>query len=146
MITHPVTVGARLGTGPGRAPRPSYAVIALGSLVLAAISLLALPRGIAYDPWSWLVWGRQIVHLHLDTRAAATAVKPLPIGLTALFALTGKAAPDLWLLVARAAAVAAAGLAFRLADRFAGPVAGGLAAVGVVTIEQYASYLFFTGM
>lgn len=146
MITHPVTVGTRQRLGAGRRPRPSYPVIVIGSVVLASISLAVLPRGIAYDPWSWLVWGRQIFHLHLDTRGAATAVKPLPIGLTALFAVTGKAAPDLWLLVARAAAIAGVGLAFRLAERMAGVLAGLLAAAGVVTIEQYSSYLFFAGM
>lgn len=131
----------------GIRPRPSYAVVAVGALVLAGISLLVLPRGVAYDPWSWLVWGREIVHGQLDTRSAATSIKPLPVLVDAVGALFGsKAAPVLWLLTARAAALAAVGLAYRLAARFAGPVAGVLAGLGIVTIAQYASYLFFAGM
>jgi hypothetical protein len=121
-------------------------VIVLVSLALAAISLAVLPDGVAYDPWSWLIWGRESLHLSLDTRYAATSIKPLPLAVTTLLAVTGKAAPDLWLIVARAAALAGLAIAYRLAARLGGPVAGVLAAVGVATSYQYASYLFFTGM
>ena len=33
---------------------------------LAAVSLL-LPSEPSYDPWAWLVWGREIGPLELDT-------------------------------------------------------------------------------
>lgn len=129
-----------------RTPRPSYAAILLGSLALAGLSLLALPHGLAYDPWSWLVWGREALHLHLDTREAGTSVKPLPMAITTVLAPFGAATPVLWLLVARAAAIAGVGMAWRVAGRLAGPLAGALAALGLVTSYQYASYLFFAGM
>lgn len=144
--------GAPSGSSPAaavepRPPRPSYAAIAVGSLAVAGLSLLLLPRGIAYDPWSWLIWGRELLHGQLTTTNAATSIKPLPVGLDTLFAVFGsKAAPVLWLLTARAAAIAALGLGFRLGDRLAGPVAGLLAAIGVGAISQYAGYLFFSGM
>lgn len=127
-------------------PRPSYPVLLLAAAALAAISLAVLPDGIAYDPWSWLVWGREALHLGLDTRNAATSMKPLPMGVDTVLALTGGAAPMLWLLISRFAALAGLGIAFRLADRMAGPLAGVLALVGVAASYQYASYLFFTGM
>ena len=29
---------------------------------------LAAPTTPTYDPWAWLIWGREILHLNLDTR------------------------------------------------------------------------------
>lgn len=145
VITAPAKPRVALPTS-GGPPRPSYSVIVVGSLALAGLSLLVLPRGIAYDPWSWLVWGREIIHLRLNTRDAATSVKPLPMLVTTLVAPAGGAAPLLWLVVARAGAIAAVGLAWRLADRLGGAVAGWIAAFGLVTSFEFASYLFFAGM
>jgi hypothetical protein len=122
-------------------------VIVVVSLVLAAISLVVLRDVPAYDPWSWLVWGREAFHLNLDTRSAATSVKPLPIAITTLLAPTGGAAPTLWLLIARAAALAAIGIAYRLGATLTGrPLAGFIAAAGVLMSYQFISYLFFQGM
>jgi hypothetical protein len=120
--------------------------VVLGCVVLAALSLVVLPREIAYDPWSWLIWGREILHLDLDTRDAATAVKPLPIFIDTLLALAGSAAPLLWLFVARTAALLALALAFRLGYRLAGVGAGLVAAVGLAVTAQYLGYLFIAGM
>jgi hypothetical protein len=91
--------------------------IALGALalVIAALSLL-IPSTPSYDPWSWLVWGREIVHLKLQTTGGPTW-KPLPVIFTTVFALFGKAAPDLWLVVARAGAVMAVVMVFKVAAR-----------------------------
>ena len=102
------------------------------AVVLAGVSLLVLPRGVGYDPQSWLIWGREIGHLDLDTRHAATAVKPLPIFVDILLAPAGSAAPVLWLLVARAGTLLSLMLAFRLAHRIGGMVAGIAATVGLV--------------
>ena len=121
--------------------------LASGSLGLAALSLVVLPRSLAYDPWSWLIWGREIIHLNLDTRLAATAVKPLPMLLDALFALAGSsAAPILWLLVARAATLLSLGLAFRVGRRLAGVGAGLIAAAVLAISDEYLGYLFMRGM
>ncbi|HTR70260.1 MAG TPA: hypothetical protein VMH41_08525 [Mycobacteriales bacterium] len=116
-----------------------------GSFALAGLSLLVLPRSVAYDPWSWLIWGREITHLDLNTRAAATAVKPLPIAFTTLFARTG-VAPILWLVVARAAALLSFAVTFQLARRYAGVWAGLVAAVCLASADQYLGYLFMRGM
>jgi hypothetical protein len=113
---------------------------------LAAGSLLVLPRGVAYDPWSWLVWGREIAHLHLDTREAATSVKPLPMIITTLVAPLGSVAPILWLLIARAATLLALALAFRLGRGLGGPGAGVVAALGLAVSDQFLGYLFVAGM
>jgi len=50
------------------------------------------------------VWGREIVHINLQTTGGPTW-KPLPVIFTTVFALFGKAEPDLWLVVARAGAM-----------------------------------------
>jgi hypothetical protein len=118
-----------------------------GSIVLAVISMIVLPRNIAYDPWSWLIWGRETIHLHLDTRQAATAVKPLPIFINTLFAPLGtRAAPDIWLFVARVAALLSLALVFRIAQRVSGVAAGLIAAIGLAVSDEYLGYLLMAGM
>ena len=92
-----------------------YAALAVGSLALGALSLL-YPSTPSYDPWGWLLWGREIIHLDLNTVGANT-FKPLPVLFTAPFALFGKAQPDLWLAVARGGAVFALAMIFKLAAR-----------------------------
>ena len=83
--------------------------------MIAGVSLL-IPSTPSYDPWAWLVWGREIVHLNLQT-TGGPSWKPLPMIFTTVFALFGGAAPDLWLVVARAGAVAAVAMTFRIAWR-----------------------------
>lgn len=108
---------------PRRAPGRLYAGLAAVALGLAALSLLA-PSTPSYDPWSWTLWGREIVHGHLVITATGTSWKPLPMIFTIPFALLGHAvAPNLWLMVARAGAVAAVLMAFRLAYRLAAAIA-----------------------
>jgi hypothetical protein len=85
------------------------------ALILAALSLL-LPSTPSYDPWAWLGWGRQIVHLNLHT-TGGPSWKPLPVLFTTVFAPFGSAQPELWLLVARAGALLALAMVFRLAHR-----------------------------
>jgi hypothetical protein len=84
---------------------------------VAGLSLVA-PWAPTYDPWAWLVWGREVAGLDLDT-TAGPAWKPLPVLVTTLLAPLGGAAPWLWLLLARAGGLLAVMLAFRLAARLA---------------------------
>jgi hypothetical protein len=99
---------------------------------LAGISLL-LPSEPSYDPWAWLVWGRELAHGTLDT-SGGPSWKPLPVVFTTLVARledVNEGLPvALWMVVARAGALLALAMAFRLASRLAG---GGLAgAIGGV--------------
>ena len=106
-------------------------IVLAGVVVLAALSLLA-PSQPGYDPWAWLLWGRELAGLRLDT-VDGPAFKPLPVAVAALLAPAGDAAPALWLLVARAGAIAAVLLAARLAWRLAGGswLAAAVAGAGV---------------
>ncbi len=99
----------------------------LAAVSLAALSLL-LPSTPTYDPWAWIVWGREVADLALDTRYGPSW-KPLPVLFTTPFSLFGPAAPALWLLVARAGALLGLFAAFVLGRRLGGSFAGGLAAV-----------------
>jgi hypothetical protein len=100
-----------------------YLALAAAALVIGALSLL-VPSTPSYDPWSWLVWGREIVHLKLHTTGGPTW-KPLPVVFTTVFALFGKAAPDLWLVVARAGGVMAVAMVFIVASRLVRQLAAG---------------------
>jgi hypothetical protein len=97
------------------APRRFYTALIVVALSVGAASLL-IPSTPSYDPWAWIVWGREIVHVNLQT-TGGPSWKPLPMLFTTVFALFGKAEPDLWLIVARAGAVAAVVMVFRLSFR-----------------------------
>src|SRR3954452_16235316 len=126
---------------PALAP-PALAVrhrVALGVVVLTALTFLA-PAAPTYDPWAWIIWGREVMHLDLST-VGGPSWKPLPVLFTAPFSLFGHAAPDLWLAVARARGLLALAMAFRVARRLAGGrwgvVAGVVAAIALVTSTGY---------
>ncbi len=119
----------------------------LACLALAGLSLL-LPSQPAYDPMSWLVWGREIAHGDLDT-GGGSSWKPLPIVFTVAFApfsaLDDSIPPALWMVVARAGALLALALAFRLAHRLAGggpagAVGGTLAAAGLCLLPGWLQF------
>jgi hypothetical protein len=119
-------------------PRRFYAALIVVALIVGALSLL-IPSTPSYDPWAWIVWGREIVHINLQT-TGGPSWKPLPMLFTTVFALFGKAEPDLWLVVARAGAFAAVAMVFRLSFRltrqigsyFTRPEAGTDRLVGLV--------------
>jgi hypothetical protein len=100
--------------------------LAAACLALAALSLL-LPWALAFDPWAWLVWGREVTRLELDT-AGGPSWKPLPVVATTVLTLAGGAAPALWLVLARAGGLLAIAGAAALGGRLAGPVAAAAAA------------------
>jgi hypothetical protein len=119
----------------------------VGCLAVAALSLLVVAPAPSYDPWSWLLWGREIAGGSLHT-AEGPAFKPLPVAVCTLLSVLGPAAPWLWVLIARLGAVLALVLAFRLGRRLAGDlashrgalVAGCLAAVGVALCGGFLAY------
>lgn len=119
-----------------------YALLAAAALALAALTLL-YPSTPTYDPWAWIIWGREIVHLDLQT-TDGPSWKPFPVIFTTVFSLFGSAAPDLWLVMARGGAILAVLLAFRLGARLtsrewsvASVTAGFIAAVALVISSQF---------
>src|SRR4051794_16320777 len=74
-------------------------VSALVCVALAALSAAILPTVPSYDPWSWIVWGREIVNPHLGfSTGGGPSWKPLPVIFTAVYGLFGGAAPTLWVI------------------------------------------------
>jgi hypothetical protein len=111
-------------------------LLLLGCLALAALSLLTVSAP-TYDPWAWIIWGREITGWDLVT-TDGPSWKPLPVLFTTPFALLGDdVAPSLWLVVARAGGLLAFAMAYRLGARLAGPWAGAIAAVALALADQF---------
>jgi hypothetical protein len=106
-------------------------VIALGVLLVTALSALLIAPVPTYDSWSWLLWGREVASLSLSTEEGP-AFKPLPVAVCAALSVLGGAAPVAWVLVARAGAVLAVWLAYR--------AAGVLPAASVALTGAYVTY------
>ncbi len=111
----------------------------LAACVLLAVASLAAPSVPNSDPWGWIIWGRQLDHFDLVT-AGYPSWKPLPAGVTAVLGLVG-AGPGGWLVVVRAGGLAALVLAYRMAARHGGRVAGVVAAAGIVLFPDWWRYL-----
>ncbi len=117
-------------------------------MTLAALSAAVLPTVPSYDPWAWIVWGREVVDPHLSFAVSGgPSWKPLPVMLTTVFALFGGAAPTLWVIAARAGGLMGLAGAFRLARRLGGPgawgvIAGLIAAAAIVLTQDWAYYMF----
>jgi hypothetical protein len=112
--------GGRTVAGPrGLSHGRQMALIIAGCLAVAALTLL-FPSTPTYDPWAWILWGREILHLDLVTEGGPSW-KPLPILFTMPFSLFGQdLAPYLWIWLARAGGLFACVLAYRLASRLVG--------------------------
>ena len=120
--------------------QPRLLVLCSTSAVLAAFSVLLAFEPV-YDPWAWLIWGREVIAFDLDT-SAGPSWKPLPVAVTALASPFGEQAPDIWLGVARFGWLLSAGLVGRLAVRLVtgGPglklLAGLTAALSLILIAD----------
>ena len=105
-----------------RPPGAAYAAgvrapaLVAACLALAALSLV-LPWALAFDPYAWLVWGRELAHGTLDT-SAGPSWKPGPVLVTTPLSVLGDVAAPGWLVIARTGArlavAGAAALAWRL--------------------------------
>jgi hypothetical protein len=118
------------GLGPWRAWLGGGRLLIVLGVCAFLIALLSLtvPSTPSYDPWSWLVWGHEIVHGSLHT-AGGPSWKPLPMLFTVPFALFGRLQPDMWLVIGRAGAAMAVLMCFKLAWRLTrdlGPERSGL--------------------
>ena len=138
---------------PARTRGHGWLYLAIAGLALIAGALtLRLPSTPNYDPWVWLIWGREIVHGQLSTTGGPT-LKPLAIVFTTIVAPFGSAAPNMYLAIARAGALTAVALTLVLTTRLSriataplGPagwalaLAAGVAAAGGVLVLQ--SYIY----
>jgi hypothetical protein len=123
-------------------------------LALGIASVATLPSLPGYDSFAWIVWGRELAH-HIIAPyepfipGGGPSWKPLPVVFTTVFGFFG-AAPTLWVVFARAAGLFGLFVAYRLASRLAAtprwpmaePIAGVLAAFGVVLTSDWAHYMF----
>ena len=110
-------------------------------LAFAALTLLA-PSSPSYDPFAWIVWGRELMPGaggEPFTLAGGPSWKPLPLLFTTPFALAGSAAPALWLIVTRAGLSLALAGAFALGRRLGGVLAGAVAAVALLLLADLLS-------
>jgi hypothetical protein len=124
---------ARREAEPRRLPVP---LLLLACLALAGLSL-TMTSAPTYDPWAWIIWGREITQWDLVT-TNGPSWKPLPVLFTTPFALAGDdGAPALWLLIARASGLLAFAMAYRLGARLAGPWAGAIAAIALVLSDEF---------
>jgi hypothetical protein len=124
------------------------------SLALAVVSGLVWPTIPSYDPFSWVVWGREVSDPHISFFVGGgPSWKPLPFLFTTVYGLFGGTAPALWVITSRMGGIAGLIGAARLASllcerarlpRWAGWVAGVIAAVAVVLTIDW-SYYFFRG-
>ncbi|MBV9915494.1 MAG: hypothetical protein JO153_03250 [Solirubrobacterales bacterium] len=133
-----------------RAARLRLLWIAAVAPALLSLGLVAWARTRpGFDPYGWLVWGRQTLSLSLDTNAAPSW-KPLPYLFTVPYALFGNGQLWLWMFTAVAISLAgvvfAARIAYRLVGRdaersYAAPAAAVFAGLGVLAIQDYSHYV-----
>lgn len=120
-----------------------WAVATVAVCLVGAVALLAVPATLAYDPWAWLVWGREVVGLDLDT-TGGPSWKPGPVLVATAVVPLGSAGPTAWLVLARTAALLGVVGAYHLARRLtpAGPRVAGAAAAALLLLTPDAGPRF----
>jgi hypothetical protein len=102
-----------------------------------------------YDPYGWLIWGYQTLHLNLDL-GGAPSWKPLTWVFDVPFSLFGAHAMRLWMItavsVSLSAGVFAARIAYRVTfqgeqDRYPAIAAAVFAGLAVLGIQDYMHYI-----
>lgn len=124
--------------------------IGTACLVLLSFGLVKLAgTRPGYDPYGWMIWGYQTLHLGLDL-GGAPSWKPMTWLFDVPFALFGRTALWLWMTTAVAAALAGGIFAGRLAHRLArlmgfgrgAALAGAVfAGVSLLGIQDYFHYI-----
>jgi hypothetical protein len=148
MGSQPLVVAARERPSLVAVREHPFLIATLACTALAALSAAVLPTVPSYDPWSWVVWGREVFDPHLSFFVGGgPSWKPLPVVFTAVFGLFGGAGPTLWVIAARAGGLLGLVAAYRLARRLVpepgwSVVAGLIAVAGVVLTQDWAYYMF----
>src|SRR3954451_7934089 len=124
-----------------RSPSGRMWPVLVACLVLAGLTLLWVSTP-TYDPWAWIMWGREIVHIDLNT-TGGPSWKPLPMFFTIPFSLFGDdAAPYLWLWIARAGALLSVAMTFRVAKRLMGGGWYGIFAGVAAALALFSSFRY----
>jgi hypothetical protein len=135
----------------------AWVLTAVGLVAVSTVLLLWARTRPGYDPYGWLVWGHQTLHLSLDL-GGAPSWKPLPYMFTVPYALAGENALRMWMITAVAVSLAGsifgARIAYRLVTgasvqsegsepiRCYAPVAAAIfAGAAVLGIEDYLHYV-----
>lgn len=120
----------------------------LGLVVLSAVLVGWAGTRPGFDPYGWLVWGRQTLRWSLDTNGAPSW-KPLPFLFTVPYAVLGRFALNAWMVTVVAISAGAPLLAGRIAYRLTGSdshdrrpalVAAVVAGMAVLAIRGYPHY------
>jgi hypothetical protein len=138
--------------------RYAWILTGIGLIVVSAVLLLWARTRPGYDPYGWLVWGYQTLHLSLDL-GGAPSWKPLPYLFTVPYALAGhRDELRLWEITAVAVSLAgsifAGRIAYRVtatgqtarrdaepARRYAPIVAAIFAGLALLGLEDYMHYI-----
>jgi hypothetical protein len=99
--------------------RHPWWIVGLGLVAVSAILVLWSNTRPGYDPYGWLVWGYQTLHLNLDL-GGAPSWKPLPYLFTVPYAVFGHLQLRLWMVTSVAISLSAAIFAARIAYRVCG--------------------------
>jgi hypothetical protein len=130
---------ARLRAVPASAwAKLGFAALCVGALV----GFFAFPTYPTYDSYYALIWGRDILHLHLPDFQVyrAPTEHPLAIAFGVLMSIFGHAGDRLMILGAIASFVALVAGLYRLGRLTFGPVVGAIAAVVLCTRFDYEYY------
>jgi hypothetical protein len=127
---------------------PGWAT-AVALVMFSTLLILWAKTRPGFDPFGWLVWGHQTLHLNLDTNGAPSW-KPLPYVFDVPYAVFGKSALWLWMITAVSLGLAgmifAGRIAYRLTNasperRYAAICAAMVAGLSVLGIRDYAHYI-----
>jgi hypothetical protein len=145
----------RLGGLLEHAVRMPFLTSVVVAVVIALLSAAILPTVPSYDPWSWIVWGREVFDPHLSFFVGGgPSWKPLPVGFTTIYGLFGHFAPTLWVITARVGGILAVIAAYRLGallvrhargddvQRWEPLAAGVFASVGILLTQEWFYYMF----
>jgi hypothetical protein len=117
------TRSASTGDEQGFLRRYAWWLVALGVLVLAAVIVRTLNTRPGYDPYGWLIWGRETLSGTLDL-GGAPSWKPLPYLFTVPYSLFGHFALWLWMTTSVAISLGGSIFAGRIAYRLTGTDGG----------------------
>jgi hypothetical protein len=125
--------------------RYAWWLVAIGLVVFSAVLVRTVGTRPGYDPYGWLIWGRETLQGTLDL-GGAPSWKPLPYLFTVPYSLTGHYALWLWMTTSVAVSLSGSIFAGRVAYRLTGTDGGRrwpaiaaalFAGVSLLGIDQY---------